>query len=608
MALEIVDAIVAPHRPVTMASFRNLPVMLLDRAAARPKATALRHKYRGIWKDVCLDALVAKTRLVAMGLRALGMVAGDVVAILAHTGPDWVFADLGILGAGGISFGFYLGDTAAHVAAMLEHTAARFIFVQDAEQYAKVPKTCLGSAALRRVVIFDMQGLHGLVDPAYESFAAFLGRGARYDETHPGVWEADVVAIAPEAPAMILQTPGTDGDAKTVLLTHANILAVLEQPSIFPHHMEGQDRLAFLPMAHTMERILGLYYGLSYGVVGNYVENDGTVQEDLREVRPSVLVAPPRFWEQHYANVTLAAAATTALQRLAYRWALKAGRHCAATRDGGQRVTVLRRCVAGLGRLLVLRRVRQYLGFDHLRIGYVGGDRIAPELRLWYRALGIDLVEIYGPAESSGFVCTNPAEIGKPTARVEIRVANDGEILLRGNSVFAGHWNAPEQTRARWQDGWLHTGDIGRMTGCTLRIAGRRSAVIALPDGTTMLAAELEAELRFSPYIASALVATDVAGRVVCLVLIEHASTERWAQQHGIAYTGFASLAGDPAVQMLVASEIARMPNASAIRQFRIIAHKIAGEDREMTALWMLRRPVMHEVYRDLIEGMHATA
>ena len=398
-----------------MAVAETLPAWLLRRAAERPQATVLRRKHHGIWKSVTWGELAAHARRLGMALKASGLAPGEAVAVLSETRVEWIYADLGTIGAGGVTVGLWPSDAPEAIGTMLRETGAGVVFVENDEQLDKVLQVRGACPALRRIVIFEMRGLRDFADPACESLAGFLTRG----DARPDDWEAGIAALDPAAPATILY----DG-AIPETLTHHNVLARVRDAASRLGQAEGDERLAFLPMALATERIVGLYVGLYSGTIGNYVESADTVAEDLREVRPTVLAAPPRLWEKYYASVVLAAHATTPLQRRLYRWAMARGER------GG-----------GVADFIVLRRIRRLLGLDRIRRAYVDGGGVSAALARWYQALGIRLIERYGLAEAA----TDAAEAIERALRTspyieDVMVAVAGCCLVIIDRDSVEHW------------------------------------------------------------------------------------------------------------------------------------------------------------------------
>lgn len=571
----------------------TLPAMLAARVAAHGPETILRRKELGIWRPISWAELGARTRAIGTALRADGLRPGEVAGILAEVTQDWIAADLAILGTGATTLGLYPTDGGQAVGHALRDSGCTVLFVEGEEQLDKVLHLRETCPALRRIVIMDMKGLHGFADPMCESLESLAARGEAAERADPAAWDRGIAAIAADDPAVLVYTSASTGAPRGVALTHANVMAQLRGAAAMTGLGPTDDRLAFMPVAHASERVLGLYLALHTRCVSNLVESAETVPENLAEVRPTVLIAIPRVWQKFYAAISVAAAGATPLQKAMFDRAFRSN---AARVDAGGRG-------GGVGDSLVLRRARRAVGLDRLRVAWVGGAPVSPALLRWYRSFGIDLREIYGLAECGGLAACG----GVPAPHGEVSVSPAGEVLVRGDHVCAAYWGgAPAIT-----DGWLRTGDLGRMEAGRLVLAGRTADLMELPDGTRASPAAIEGELTLSPYVADALVLPRDGG-LVALVMIEFDTVEKWAQDGNVPFTGFANLVRAPQVAELIGRAVddvnARAPGGLRIDRFRLIDRALAPDDPELTPTMKLRRAVVLERFRPLVEEMSRAA
>lgn len=571
----------------------TLPGMVAARIAAHGPETILRRKELGIWRPITWAELGGRARAIGTALRIDGLRPGEVAGILSEVTQDWIAADLAILGAGAVTLGLYPTDGGEAVAHVLRDSGCAVLFVEGEEQLDKVLHVRDRCPALRRIVIMDTKGLHGFADPMCESLESLAERGAAADRSDPAAWDRGLAAIGAEDAAVLAYTSATTGAPRGVVLSHANVMAQLHAAAAMTSLSPADDRLAFMPVAHASERVLGLYLSLHTRCVSNLVESAETVPENLAEVRPTVMIAIPRVWQKFYAVVAVAAAGATPVQKALFDWAFRgnAGRVEAGASTGG------------LADSLILRRARRAVGFDRLRVAWVGGAPVSPALLRWYRGFGVDLQEIYGLAECGGLATRG----GAPAPHAEVTVSPEGEILVRGQHVAASYWGGASAT----QDGWLRTGDLGRMDSGHLVVAGRTADVMDLPGGTRASPAAIEGELTLSPYIADALVLPQ-GDVLAALVLIEFDTVEKWAQDGNVPFTGFTSLVRAPQVTDLIARAVAdanaRAPAGLRIERFRLIDRALAPDDPELTPLMKLRRAVVLERFRPLVEEMSRAA
>ncbi len=577
----------------------SIPAMVWERVVAYAERPIMREKQRGIWQTVTWSDLGRRMRAIGQALRADGFAPGDRACVLSETRPEWVYADLGIQGAGGVAVGIYASTGPELLDEIVRDCGARVLFVENEEQLDKALRVRDSCPTLERIVVFDMKGLRELTDPMCESLEAFLVRGEGHDSRHSREWEAGIEAIRPEQLSVLIFTAGTTGGPKGVMLSHANILAQVSNAASLLGQTEADQRLVFMPMGHVMERVLGLYLSLYTRVVGNYVESLDTVAANLQEVRPTVLLATPHIWERFHTRISLGMADATFLQRTLIRWAMAAGRRRMERRSAWTAFE------AGALSWLVLRNARRELGLDRLRIALIGGAPVSAELIRWFAAFGIELTEIYGQTESAGLAALD----GRPVPHAEIVVPDD-EVLVRGAHVFMGYWNRPEETARALRDGWLHTGDIGALSNETLAVAGRRQEVITTADGTAVAAAAIEKELKLSPYIADAMLLGDQRAHLSCLVMVDHDAVEKWAHANSVTFTSFATLVRTEQVRGLIGTEIERLgaQHGARIPAFRLIEQRLEPEDPELSPVMKLRRGVVGEKYRSLIEEMYGNA
>jgi long-chain acyl-CoA synthetase len=453
-------------------------------------------------------------------------------------------------------------------------------------------------------------------DPMVVGWGELLEKGRAYDRSHPGLWEARLNSRGPEDLAIIVYTSGTTGGAKGAMISHANLMVQALEGTRLTGQNEHDERLAYLPLCHAAERVLGAYYAIHAGTVSNFVESVDTLAENACEVQPTVFVGVPRVWEKLHSTVMLKLSDATWLQRWAYRIAIGVGERRAAARMAGEAPSWRLRVAGAAADFFILRNLRRMMGIDRCRSLVTGGAPTSPELVAWYLALGVPMLQCYGQTECSGVIAlTDPARIkldavARPGVFNDVRIAPDGEILIRGPSVFMGYLNDAQATAETVRDGWLHTGDLGEFdVDGFLRITGRKKEILITAGGKNISPALLENELKFSPYIADAVVVGDRRKYVTCLVLIDYDNVVHFAQERGVPYTDFASLARSAEVRALLQGEIERvnekLARVETIKKFRVIDRRLTAEDKEMTPTLKLKRKVVADTYAALIDEMY---
>ncbi len=577
----------------------------------------LRQKELGIWRAMTWAELGAAAREVGMGLAALGFEPGQVASIQSNTNREWLFADLGILGAGGVSNGIYPTDAAAQTEYLLADSGSVIAFVEDEEQLDKVLEVRERLPRLRKIIVFDMEGLRDFDDAQVMSLAALRELGSDYDRNHAGEWARRLGARQAQDLAILVYTSGTTGKPKGAMISNRNILVTLDgYQGSFPQGPED-ERMAFLPLCHIAERLGGEYHALHSGSVINFVENPETVPENVREIAPTVFTAVPRVWEKFYSGVLIRLKEAGRLQQWAYGVAIGAGYKVAALKEARRPVPAGLRFAFWLARLLVLDNVRKAIGVHRARACITGAAPISPDLVRWYMALGVDMYEVWGQTESCGAITANPqgrvkpGSIGPRMAHAEVRVSPEGELLARGESVFMGYLNQPEKTAETLQNGWLHTGDVGKVDDeGFFYITDRMKDIIITAGGKNITPSEFENQLKFSPYITDAVVIGDRRPYLVALVMIDHENVEKYAQDNAIPFTNYASLCRRPEIVALVQSEIdkvnQRFARVEQVKKFRLLEAKLGAEDEELTPTMKLKRKLVNEKYRELIDAMYA--
>jgi long-chain acyl-CoA synthetase len=605
---------------IAIDGFTTVPGLFWHRVETKAAKVAMREKDRGIWKAYTWGDYGAHARAIGMGLMGLGLKPRDRAAILSDNNKEWLFCDLAVLCAAGISTGIYPTDSPAQVEYIVNDSGARFLFVADEEQLDKILSVRERTPGLEKIIVFDMGGLRDLDDPQVISLDELRALGEAYARSHPAAWYQRMATPKPSDVAIIVYTSGTTGPSKGALLTHRNIIF---QGSAFKRMhpdfglRETDEALNFLPLCHVAERFGGCYNHIASTHVVNFAEAPDTVPQNLREVAPNVLLAVPRVWEKLYSGVTIALKEGTWLGRLAYRAAIALGTRASGYELADKPAPRLLRLGRAVADRLVLGNIRVMLGLDRIRYAASGAAPISPDLIRWYWALGVKMFELYGQTENAGLATGNYpghvkiGSIGHPAPGTELKLSDQGEILLHGPHVFAGYLNKPDKTAEVLRDGWLHTGDVGEIDAAGfVRITDRMKDIIITAGGKNITPSEIENQLKFSPYISDAIVIGDRRSYLTCLVMIDHDNVVKFAQDHDVPFTNYASLCRAPEVQELIGREVEavnkRFARVETIKRFRLIDQMLTAEDEELTPTMKLKRSLVEKKYRALIEGMYA--
>ena len=586
--------------------------------ARRGDALMMRQKAFGLWQGWSWNQVGQTVRELAMGLAALGLRPGDCVSILANTRVEWVWMDLAVLSAAGVSNGIYPTDAAPQVQYLCEDSRTTVLVVEDEEQLDKALEVRERLPLLRHIVLIDPKGLTDFSDPMVLTLDALRERGAAHDRAHPGTFERLCDARGPKDLAILIYTSGTTGKPKGAMHSNEGLMAVVHgQNGILPQD-ERDERMCFLPLCHVAERVVGLYSSIYTGTRMSFVENPDTVPENVREIAPTVFGGVPRLWEKFYSGVTIAVKEAGVVQQALYRWAIGVGHEVTERVLQGQAVGPWLKLRYHLAGVAALNNVRRFIGIHRCRFLVTGAAPIAPDLIRWYLALGIPMLEAWGQTEGCGISTSMPpgrirlGTVGRASAYNEVRVdPGTGELLVRGPNVFMGYLNQPEKTAETIDaEGWLHTGDVGAVDEQGFfRITDRMKDIIITAGGKNVTPSEWENELKFSPYVTDAVVIGDRRAYLTAIVMIEQENVEKYAQDRDIPFSNYASLTRAPEIQALIQEEVDKVNRKFArveqIKKFFLLETQLGAEDEELTPTMKLKRSFVQKKYAPQIEAMY---
>jgi long-chain acyl-CoA synthetase len=466
-------------------------------------------------------------------------------------------------------------------------------------------------------VVIDWSGLREFRDPQVVAFTEFLARGNELAATGANVFESAIDASRAGDTAFLVYTSGTTGPPKGAMISNQNVMFQLANVAEFLPVAELDHTLSFLPLCHIAERMATVFNQLKLGVIVHFPEDSTTVFNDLREVAPHMLFAPPRFWEKMHSQIELAMHDAAPLARRIYGWAAAEGSAIAQATMAGRRVGAATRWRFRLLHAVALQNVRKFLGLQNIKVAVTGAAPVPPELLKWYMAIGINLLEAYGMTETTGYCTATPADrvkigyAGIKASGTELRIGAQDEVLVRGPHVFQGYWRMPEKTAETvGPDGWLHTGDCGELDAeGYLRIKDRLKDIIITSGGKNVTPSIIENDIKFSPYVVDAMVVGEGRKYLTCLVMVDQDNVAKFAQDHQVPYTDFKNLTQTAEVQALVRSEIeavnARLARVEQIKDFRVIEDLLTAEDEELTPTMKLKRRAVAQKYAHLIEAMY---
>jgi long-chain acyl-CoA synthetase len=592
----------------------TLPKLLRLRAAEAPGAVALREKEWGIWQRVSWSDYLGHVRRFCLGLVSLGLRRGDKIAILSENCREWVWAELAAMSASAVGVGVYPTSPAPEVKYVVAHSESTVVVCQDQEQVDKILESEL--PRVRHVVVADMRGLRHYRDPRVLSFEEVERRGAEHERAHPDLFDRLVDATATDDVAFLIYTSGTTGFPKGAMISHRNVLAQARAAAEATGIRPGDSVVSYLPLCHVAEQILSVYLPLHLGMVVNFAESIRTIQEDLREIAPTVFLGVPRIWEKLQASILVKMQEASRWRRALFGWALDVGRRHAEALLAGRSPSVLLRAGRAVAFVLVLRALQNHVGLRRAPLTFTAAAAISPEVLRFFHAVGIPVREGYGMTECTGFSFVQRAgevrlgTVGTAVPGLEFRIAPDGELLKRGESIFLGYYRDPEATAATVRDGWLHSGDVAELDpDGQLRIVDRKKAIFVTAGGKNVSPSLVENALKVSPYVKEAVVVGDGEKFLAALVQIDFENVGQWATERRLAYTNFKSLSRLPEVRDLVAAEIDRANEGLApveqVRAFRLLDKELDHDDNEVTATMKVRRKTIYEKFAPLIADLY---
>ncbi|MBW2523578.1 MAG: long-chain fatty acid--CoA ligase [Deltaproteobacteria bacterium] len=611
----------------------GLPRELFKRVKAHPDRVAMRRKKLGLWEEIYWRDYGRGVRAVARGLIDLGVKPGEPVGLISENRVEWLLCDLGILAAGAVTCAMYTTSAADQVAYIMKHSGTRVIFVENEEQLDKLLEV-RGDHPVERIIVLDDKGLRRFADDGVTFFDQFVEESSAKLADDGQAVDDRTAAIEPDDLAILVYTSGTTGPPKGVMLSHGNIAWACESLAGVVEPRATDEYLSFLPLCHIAERAITVFNQVVHGSVVNFAENLDTVRDNMAEVRPDVFFAVPRIWEKLYNAIELKMKDAPWVKRRAYGWALGVGRAMSQHRQRAAEATLGRDDAAGerggdggapatlrLSYLLadqaVLRPLRNKLGLDRTRLAISGAAPISADVINYFQALGVPLVEGYGLTESTAVITVNPAgfappgTVGLPMDKLELRIAEDGEILARSPGVMLGYFKHEAATADTIDaEGWLHTGDVGEIdeTG-RLRITDRKKDLIITAGGKNIAPQYIEGKLRLSPYVHDAVVIGDGRKYVTALVILDEDNLVEWAQAHRVQFGTYAELAKSPQVHKLIDAEVekanATLTHVEAIKKFRILERHLDRDEGELTPTLKVRRKIIEQKYASLIAEMY---
>jgi len=581
------------------------------------RKVAMREKEFGIWQEFTWKEYHDHVKYFSLGMVSLGLAAGDKVAIIGDNRPEWVWGEVAAQAAGAVPLGLYQDSTLKEVTYIIDHSDAAFVLAEDQEQVDKILDMKEQLPKVRYIIFSDPRGMRGYKQPFLLDFKEVENFGRELEQRDPGLFAKNVAATNYEDLAFICYTSGTTGFPKGAMLSFRNFLSMAANLMEVDDKFEKDEFVSFLPLAWIGEQMMCLSSALLTGFTVNFPEKPETVQENIREIGPTIMFSPPRIWENMTSTVQVKVMDASALKRWMYNWALPVGYAYSDAVFRKEAIPPLLRLKQKLSYALVFRALKDRLGLLRIRSASTGGAALGPDVFKFFNAMGVNLKQIYGQTEISGISCIhregdiNFDSVGMPIPETEIRLSDSGEILSRSPSVFLGYYKNPEETEKTLSEGWLHSGDAGYFTDDGhLIVIDRVKDVMHLNDKTRFSPQFIENKLKFSPYIKECVCLGNQRDFIAAMICIDYPNVGKWAEGRRLSYTTYTDLAAKPEVLELLAKEVekvnATLPETTRVKKFVPLYKELDADDDELTRTRKVRRAFVGERYKHVIEAMYA--
>ena len=601
----------------------TFPRLLFHHARTRGGKAAMREKYLGIWQSSTWSDVAEQVRALACGLAGMGFRRGENLAIIGDNRPRLYMAMAAVQCLGGVPVPLYQDAVANEMRFVLEDAGIRFALVEDQEQVDKLLELKAQMPQLEHIIYDDARGMRHYQQPFLHDIEALMATGRIYHRNHPGFVDEEVAQGTPDDVSIMLYTSGTTGRPKGVCQTHRAFISAARGGAVFDRLTAEEELLSYLPMAWVGDHLFSFAQAMLTGFTINCPESGETVMTDLREIGPTYYFAPPRVFENLLTQVMICMEDASPLKQTLFHYFMAVARRCGAAILDGQPVSFGDRLRYAVGDLVIFGPLKNVLGLSCIRVAYTAGAAIGPDLFRFYRSIGINLKQLYGQTETCAYVCLQPDgqvkfdSVGKPAPGVEVKIGDDGEILVRGPMLLKAYYKRPDATAESINaDGYFMTGDAGLFDDDGhLKIIDRARDVGKLLNGAMYAPNYIENKLKFFQYIKEVVVFGDQRDRVCAFINIDMGAVGNWAERRGIAYSGYTDLAGRQEVYGLIQACIEQV-NAelvgegiladSQIHRFLILHKELDPDDDELTRTRKVRRGFVAEKYAVLIDALYS--
>ncbi len=579
---------------------------------------AIREKAYGIWQAYNWREYLRYTRLVCLGLVALGLKREENVGLILDNHPEWLFSELGAQSAGAVTVNLFTSSIAKELLYGLNRIDASYVFAQDQEQVDKLLECREGLPHVRKIIYVDPTGMRSYKDDTWlMSFRQLIELGGDLDKKEPGLFEKTIWEGKPDDIALMLMTSGTTGLPKLVMLSFSNFTDMARKWLETAPIGIGDNWISITPPAWIVDQMWGVGITLCGGMCMNFPETLETVTEDFREIGPTVIITSSRFWEDLASKIRVKISDSGRLKKALYKLSQRIGGKVIDLKTENLKIPAYLRLLSYITTRIVSRPLMDRVGCLGFRGAYTGGHPISPDVIRFFRINGLNLKQCYGLTETSGIFQVQPDEevkpetVGKPLPRTEIKITQDQEVLVLSKSNFVGYYQNPEATAEALKDGWFYTGDAGYFDDDGhLLIIGRKQDIMRTRDGEAFSPDFIETRLKFSPYIKEAVIWGEGRQYLTAFINIDFGNVGNWAEENKIPYTTYTDLSQQPAVEELIREEVrfvnTQLPKPMQLEKIILLYKLLDADDEELTRTGKVRRKFVYQQYNDLIEAMYS--
>jgi long-chain acyl-CoA synthetase len=597
---------------------KTIPMLFLERVKQKPKGLAFRFKNLGIYQEATWEEYWRQVEEFSLGLIELGLKRGDRVAIMGDPCPEWLYADLAIMCAGAISFGIYATSSPEETCYAVETVKARYLVAEDQEYVDKILPFIDRTPSLQKIIVIDTRATFMYQHPQLISFSDVQKLGRERKAEEPDQFCQLIQQTHVDNPAFLVFTSGTTGLPKPAIITHRGVLSSLVYAfsEFFPGVWTQEQRaVSHLSLAHIVERSFSIYFPLVYDWVPHIGEEIEYLQGTLFEVQPTFFHGVPRIWEKFSGQIIVGIESSSWIKKMSYRLAMIIAQRYRQMWWDGKQISMIWRGLYWIAFQICFRHIVHQVGLKKAKYVISTGAPLPPKIQELWQCWGLDLVNLYGSTESSGILSSQrpgfpkPGDLGKPPSVNEIRLADDGELLVSGPGVFKGYWGDEEKTKEIVKGDWLYMGEIFEFTeDGNLKMIDRKKDIMVTSGGKNISPTFIENAIKASPYISECVVFADGRKFPSALIEIDFNTVAEWARRNKVLYTGFTSLVNQSEVIKLVGEEVMKgnqvLARVEQVKKFRIIPQELDPEAGETTPTRKIKRALMYKMFGHLVEEM----